>query len=83
MDITVNYLLGFSMRRIAGLTPSSARTDTKDAPVIAGAARTITRTLRAITGSHEDGAALLHSRAPRGPPLKSCVSVLAHSPMPW
>ena len=35
MGITVGYLPGLSMRRIADLTPGSAKTDAKDAAVIA------------------------------------------------
>ena len=58
MGITVGYLPGLSMRRIADLTPGSAKTDAKDAAVIAGAARTMPHTLRAITTSDENAAAL-------------------------
>ena len=46
------------MRRIADLTPGSAKTDAKDAAVIAQAARTMPHTLRAISTSDEDAAAL-------------------------
>ena len=46
------------MRRIADLTPGSAKTDAKDAAVIAGAARTMPHTLRAVSASDEDAAAL-------------------------
>ena len=58
MGITVGYLPGLSMRRIADLTPGSAKTDAKDAAVIADAARTMPHTLRAISTSDEDAAAL-------------------------
>ena len=58
MGITVGYLPGLSMRRIADLTPGSAKTDAKDAAVIAGAARTMPHTLRAVTTSDEEAAAL-------------------------
>ena len=58
MGITVGYLPGLSMRRIADLTPGSAKTDAKDAAVIAQAARTMPNTLRAISTSDEDAAAL-------------------------
>ena len=58
MGITVGYLPGLSMRRIADLTPGSAKTDAKDAAVIAGAARSMPHTLRAVTTSDEDAAAL-------------------------
>ena len=58
MGITVGYLPGLSMRRIADLTPGSAKTDAKDAAVIASAARTMPHTLRAISTSDEDAAAL-------------------------
>lgn len=58
MGITVGYLPGLSMRRIADLTPGNAKTDARDAAVIAQAARTMPHTLRAINGSDEDAAAL-------------------------
>jgi len=58
MGITVGYLPGLSMRRIADLTPGSAKTDAKDAAVIADAARTMPHTLRSISASDEDAAAL-------------------------
>ena len=58
MGITVGYLPGLSMRRIADLTPGSAKIDAKDAAVIAQVARTIPHTLRAITTSDEDAVAL-------------------------
>ena len=58
MGITVGDLPGLSMRRIADLTPGSAKTDAKDAAVIAGAARSMPHTLRAINASDEDAAAL-------------------------
>ena len=54
MGITVGYLPGLSMRRIADLTPGSA----KDAAVMAGAARTMPHTLHAISTSDEETAAL-------------------------
>ena len=58
MGITVGYLPGLSMRRIADLTPGSAKTDAKDAAVIAGAARSMPHTLRAVSASDENAAAL-------------------------
>ena len=58
MGTAVGYLPGLSMRRIADLTPGSAKTDAKDAAVIASAARTMPQTLRAISTSDEDAAAL-------------------------
>ena len=58
MGITVGYLPGLSMRRIADLAPGSAKTDAKDAAAIAGAARTMPQTLRAVSASNEDAAAL-------------------------
>ena len=58
MGITVGYLPGLSMRRIADLTPGSAKTDAKDAAVIAGAARSMPHTLRTINASDEHAAAL-------------------------
>ncbi|MFB7999934.1 transposase [Streptomyces sp. NPDC056002] len=44
----VAYLPGLSMRRIADLYPGEAKTDAKDAPVIADAARTMPHTLRSL-----------------------------------
>ena len=58
MGITVGYLPGLSMRRIADLTPGSAKTDAKDAAVIAGAARSMPHTLRAVSTSEEEAVAL-------------------------
>ena len=58
MGITVGYLPGLSMRRIADLAPGSAKTDAKDAAVIAQAARSMPQTLRAVSASDEDAAAL-------------------------
>ena len=58
MGIIVGYLPGLSMRRIADLTPGSAKTDAKDAAVIAQAARTMPHTLHAISTSDEETAAL-------------------------
>ena len=58
MGTAVGYLPGLSMRRIADLTPGSAKTDAKDAAVIAQAARTMPHTLHAISTSDEETAAL-------------------------
>ena len=58
MGITAGYLPGLSTRRIADLTPGSAKTDAKDDAVIAGAARTMPHTLRAVNASDEEAAAL-------------------------
>lgn len=58
MSLTVGYLPGLSMRRIADLTPGNAKTDARDAAVIAEAARTMPHTLRAISTSDEEAAAL-------------------------
>ena len=58
MGITVGYLPGLSMRRIADLTPGQAKTDARDAAVIADAARTMPHTLRAIDTGDQDAAAL-------------------------
>ncbi|MER7743627.1 IS110 family transposase [Streptomyces sp. NPDC096538] len=44
----VAYLPGLAMRRIADLYPGEAKTDAKDAAVIAGAARTMPHTLRTL-----------------------------------
>ncbi|MDH6484017.1 hypothetical protein M2157_000016 [Streptomyces sp. SAI-127] len=44
----VAYLPGLSMRRIADLYPGEAKTDAKDAAVIADATRTMPHTLRSL-----------------------------------
>jgi transposase len=46
MDIDTAYLPGLSMRRMADLYPGNAKTDARDAFVIADAARTMPHTLR-------------------------------------
>ena len=46
--VTVGYLPGLSMRRIADLHPGEAKTDARDAFIIAEAARTMPHTLRSI-----------------------------------
>ena len=58
MGLTVGYPPGLSMRRIADLTPGNAKTDARDAAVIAEAARSMPHTLRALNASDEDAAAL-------------------------
>ena len=58
VGITAGHLPGLSVRRIADLAPGSARADAKDAVVIAGAARTLPHTLRSVSTSDEDAAAL-------------------------
>ncbi|WP_121751278.1 IS110 family transposase [Streptomyces sp. E2N166] len=47
-DCQVAYLPGLAMRRIADLYPGEAKTDAKDATVIADAARTMPHTLRTL-----------------------------------
>ncbi|WP_329599694.1 IS110 family transposase [Streptomyces pseudovenezuelae] len=47
-DCQVAYLPGLAMRRIADLYPGEAKTDAKDAAVIADAARSMPHTLRAL-----------------------------------
>lgn len=48
MGIDVAYLPGLAMRRIADLHPGQAKTDARDAHVIAEAARTMPHTLRRV-----------------------------------
>lgn len=54
----VGYLPGLSMRRIADLHPGQAKTDARDARVIAEAARTMPHTLRSIELADEQVAEL-------------------------
>jgi hypothetical protein len=50
----VAYFPGLAMRRIADLHPGAAKTDARDAYVIADAARTLPHTLRRVdTGGEE------------------------------
>lgn len=49
----VAYLPGLAMRRIADLHPGQAKTDARDAYVIADAARSLPHTLRRVDGSDE------------------------------
>ncbi|CBT77405.1 MULTISPECIES: IS110-like element ISAar17 family transposase [Glutamicibacter] len=58
LGIPVAYLPGLSMRRIADMYPGTAKTDEKDAFIIADAARTMPHTLRSIQVSDEDEATL-------------------------
>ncbi|MEU4134428.1 IS110 family transposase [Streptomyces wuyuanensis] len=54
----VAYLPGLAMRRIADLYPGEAKTDAKDAAVIADAARTMPHTLRSLALTDEIAAEL-------------------------
>lgn len=56
--ITVAYLPGLTMRRIADMYPGTAKTDEKDSFIIADAARTMPHTLRSLQVSDEEEAAL-------------------------
>src|SRR6185312_9149144 len=49
----VAYLPGLAMRRIADLHPGTAKTDARDAYVIADAARTLPHTLRRVDSGDE------------------------------
>ena len=53
MGITVAYLPGLAMRRIADLHPGNAKTDARDAFIIADAARTMPHTLRRVDVGEE------------------------------
>ncbi|MBG6185108.1 transposase [Arthrobacter sp. CAN_A214] len=57
-DVTVGYLPGLAMRRIADLHPGEAKTDARDAFIIAKAARTMPHTLRSIQVADEQLAEL-------------------------
>jgi transposase len=56
--VEVAYLPGLAMRRAADLHPGEAKTDARDAYVIAETARTMPRTLRAIDLGDEQAAEL-------------------------
>ena len=57
-EIPVAYLPGLTMRRIADLYPGDAKTDEKDAFIIADAARSLPHTLRDLTNVDVDEASL-------------------------
>ncbi|OJU40733.1 MAG: IS110 family transposase [Microbacterium sp. 69-10] len=54
----VGYLPGLAMRRIADLHPGEAKTDARDAAIIAETARTMPHTLRSIQAADEQVAEL-------------------------
>lgn len=54
----VGYLPGLAMRRIADLHPGEAKTDARDAAIIADAARTMPHTLRSLVLADEQAASL-------------------------
>lgn len=58
MGIDVAYLPGLSMRRLADLHPGNAKTDARDAYVIADAARTAPHALRTLSVPDETQASL-------------------------
>lgn len=58
LEIPVAYLPGLTMRRIADLYPGDAKTDEKDAFIIADAARSLPHTLRDLTAADVDEATL-------------------------
>src|SRR3954470_299681 len=58
MGMDVAYLPGLAMRRIADLHPGQAKTDARDAYVIADAARTMPHTLRRVGKDDETLAGL-------------------------
>ena len=53
MGVAVAYLPGLAMRRIADLHPGTAKTDARDAFVIADAARSMPHTLRRVDVGEE------------------------------
>ncbi len=57
-NVLVGYLPGLAMRRIADLHPGEAKTDARDAAIIAQAARTLPHALRSIQLADEQVAEL-------------------------
>lgn len=53
MHISIGYLPGLAMRRLADLHPGEGKTDARDAFIIADAARTLPHTLRRVDGDDE------------------------------
>lgn len=73
--VTLGYLPGLAMRRIADLHPGEAKNDARDAFIIADAARTMPHTLRPIQIADEQLAELTCSAAsttiwPNRPPQR-------------
>jgi transposase len=58
VGVQVGYLPGLAMRRIADLHPGEAKTDSRDAHVIAQAARTLPHALRSLRADDEQIAEL-------------------------
>lgn len=58
MGVMIGYLPGLAMRRIADLHPGEAKTDARDAAIIAEAARSMPHTLRSIALADEQAAQL-------------------------
>jgi transposase len=56
--VEVAHLPGLTMRRVADLTPGEAKTDARDAAIIAETARTMPRTLRSVDLGDEQAAVL-------------------------
>ncbi|MET4001922.1 transposase [Arthrobacter sp. UYCu511] len=54
----VGYIPGLAMRRIADLHPGEAKTDARDAAIIADAARSLPHTLRSVVIADEQAAEL-------------------------
>lgn len=87
----VAYLPGLAMRRIADLYPGEAKTDAKDAAVIADAARAMPHTLRSLGLADESTAELtvltgvdqdLAAARPAAPPTGYAACSLSSTP-PW
>jgi transposase len=57
-EVLIGYLPGLAMRRIADLHPGEAKTDARDAFIIADAARTMPHTLRSVQLAEEQIAEL-------------------------
>jgi transposase len=53
LGVEVAYLPGLAMRRVADLHPGEAKTDARDAAIIAHAARTMPHALRSLRGDDE------------------------------
>ena len=59
LGIAVAYLPGLTMRRVADLHPGNAKTDERDAYIIAETARTMPHTLRALQVCDQEEATLV------------------------
>lgn len=78
LGLPVGYLPGLSMRRIADVHPGNAKTDRKDAFVIADAGRSLPHTVQLVPVADQDGAAGIAVLAGYDEDLRGQVNALSN-----